>query len=539
MKLPAMKYADGIGKSKQIKFGGLNRNQGAVDGSIYDMGNMTSDHYPVLAVRKNRWKFGQLTQPGGLFDWEGLCWVDGTEFFYKGEKKGEVSVGEKTFASLGAYVLILPDKAYYNTVTDEFGNVESVWAGDRVKFSDGLLYGEPAAANCIICEGVTWGEYFRPGDAVNVAGCKAIAANNVSLIIREIDGDKLYFYENSFQLPADKSEYVEQEKLEITRKMPDLKWACENENRLWGCNDDTIFACKPGDIFNWNVFDGLDSDSYTVDTGSAGPFTGCISYRGYPTFFKENHIYKVYGSVPSNYEVLGSATLGLKSGCERSLAVAGETLFYLSRSGMMAYTGGIPQPVGEDFGTMRFSDAVAGSDGLKYYVNMEDAENRYRLYVYDTQKGLWHIEDVGKITHFAQSDGELYMLREDGGIWAIGITDSPENSESEQLIPWYVEFADFTEEDPNTKGLCKIQIRLELEEDAHAQVWMMFDSNQQWIRTGSVMGQSRKRSYYLPITPRRSDHYRIKIEGTGGCKIFSMVREVYSGSEFRSIRGRN
>lgn len=59
---------------------------------------------------------------------------------------------------------------------------------------------------------------------------------------------------------------------------------------------------------------------------------------------------------------MGSATLGLAAGCNKSLAVAGEVLFYLSRSGVMAYTGGIPQPMGAAFGTKRFKNAVAGSD---------------------------------------------------------------------------------------------------------------------------------------------------------------------------------
>lgn len=48
-----------------------------------------------------------------------------------------------------------------------------------------------------------------------------------------------------------------------------------------------------------------------------------------------------------------------------------------------------------------------------------------------------------------------------------------------------------------------------------------------------------KRSYYLPIIPRRSDHYRLKLTGTGGCRIYSLVRETYSGSELKSQQGRN
>lgn len=535
MKLPSMKYADGITKGQQIRFGGLNHAEGAGDGELWDMRNLTSDHYPLLATRAPRLRYRSLADPGGLFSWEALCWVAENKFYFRGEEKGTVSAGEKTFASLGAYVLIFPDKCYYNTDTGKFGSMEAKWAGSSLTFEDGLLYGEAAEANCIRCDGVEWTDYFNTGDAVAIAGCTQNPGNNISIIIRAIDGDKLYFYENSFTLGEDGAAYTETGELHITRSVPDLKYVCENENRLWGCTDTTIYASKLGDIFNWNVYDGLNTDSYAVDTGSAGSFTGCISYLGYPMFFKEDHIYKVYGSIPSNFEVMGSATLGLAAGCNKSLAVAGEVLFYLSRSGVMAYTGGIPQPMGAAFGTKRFKNAVAGSDGLKYYISMQDETNTWGLYVYDTQRGLWHQEDDLHITHFCRWNGNLYMLDITGEIWIAGNTqDPPAEATVEPGFEWAAEFADFTDENPNKKGVGKLQIRLELDENAEIQVQMMFDSDGLWHTVSHVLGEGKKRSYYLPIVPRRADHYRLKLIGTGGCRVFSLVREYYSGSEFRS-----
>ena len=540
MKLPSMKYSDGIVKGKQIKFGGMNHSRGAGDGELWDMRNLTSDHYPLLATRAPRLKYRTLTAPGGLFSWDGLCWVDGTSFYFRGEEKGKVAEGEKTFASMGAYVIIFPDKCYYNVDTGEFGSMEAKWTGNELTFGDGLLYGEAAEANAIECEGVNWADYFNTGDAVTIAGCTTNPGNNMSIIIRAIDGDKLYFYEHSFTLGADGAAYTENGDMTITRSVPDLKYMCENENRLWGCTDTTIYASKLGDIFNWNVYDGLDTDSYAVDTGSAGTFTGCVSYLGYPTFFKEDNIYKVYGSVPSNFEVMGSATLGLADGCGRSLAIAGETLFYLSRNGVMAYTGGIPQPMGAAFGLRRFKNAVGGSDGLKYYVSMQDEANVWGLYVYDTQRGLWHQEDESHITHFAKWAGNLYMLNDQGELWLNGnAQDPPEDVTAETNIEWVAEFADFTEEDPNKKGVTKIQIRLELEAGATVKVWLMFDTDGEWRQVNGALGEGVKRSYYLPIIPRRGDHYRLKLTGTGGCRIYSLVREYYSGSELRSKTGRN
>ena len=80
MKLPSMKFADGIAKGKQIKFGGMNHSRGAGDGELWDMRNLTSDHYPLLASRAPRLQYGSFAAPGGIFSWDGLCCVEGTAF---------------------------------------------------------------------------------------------------------------------------------------------------------------------------------------------------------------------------------------------------------------------------------------------------------------------------------------------------------------------------------------------------------------------------------------------------------------------------
>lgn len=546
MKLPNMKYGSGITKHKQITFGGLNHSLSAGDGELWEMKNLTSDHFPALASRPIRYKKWEPNAEGENFQ-GGILWRDGLyrvkdRRFYDGdEAKGELLLepGIKTLAAMGPYIVILPDKCCYNTETGVFKEMESVWSGASLTFGNGKLYGEDADANTITCDGVDWGRYFRAGDAVTITGCTVTPSNNLSLIIREIDGDKLHFYEHSFTLGESQEAYTEEGNLSIERRIPDLKYVCENGNRLWGCDDATIYASKLGDIFNWNVFDGLGTDSYALKVGSEGRFTGCISYLGYPMFFKEDHICKVYGSLPSNFEVIESDAPGVMAGCDRSLAIAGGTLFYLSRSGVMAYSQGFPRLAGEELGAIRYSEAVAGSDGIKYYISMNDGSDWF-MFVYDTRKGLWHKEDKVHATHFTKCEGILFYLNAEGEIWAIGKNENMAGAmEPEGNVEWEAEFADFTEYDPNKKGVGKIQIRLELDAGAEARVYMMFDSDGAWRQVGSAMSEGVKRSYYLPIVPRRADHYRLKLEGTGGCRIHSMVYEYYRGSELRSKAGRN
>ena len=540
MKLNPMVFKDGITKGKQVKFGGLNRGLGATDGDLADMRNLTSDHTPLLATRAPRALLDIEDPSGGtetitaIYSHDELCWVRGTGFYYGGELMGTVTPGAKVWASMGDFIIILPDKAYYNVWSGKFGSLESVWTGTSLTFTNGLLFEEPAEANTLQATGVDWNDYFIVGDAVKIEGCTVHPENNKTPVIREIDGNKLYFYEYIFKLNGSESDtpYTETGSLSISRLMPDLTYICENENRLWGCDDRTIYASALGDVFNFNVYEGIDSDAWAVDVGSPGRFTACASYLGHPIFFKEDLIYKVFGTLPSNYEVIQSATLGVAEGCAASLAIAGETLYYLSRAGVVSYSGGIPRTVGSAFGVEKFSDAVGGSDGLKYYISMKrEGDGQYRMYVYDTLRGVWHAEDETQATGFTLWSGGMYFLDSAGGIWAQSGVSCEAPGQMEGVFSWFAEFADWTDADPNRKGLGKFQIRLELEPDASVEVFVMFDTDNNWRKVHGAIAPAVKRSYYLPITPRRTDHYRVRLEGTGGCKIFSLTRERYSGSE--------
>lgn len=348
--LPTMENQDGISKRQQMEFGGYNHNISARDGEIWDMKNMTSDYYPLLSPRKKRYKQGHIENANGFFAGDGLFWVDGTDFYADDEVKGSVTDSEKTIISLGRYVLVFPDKMYYKRATDEdeeeFGSLE-LTETRSCRFVNGTYAGQPAEQNTIETNGEAFN--FKVGDAVEIEGSSK-EENNRTIVIQEISEDKksLRFYEYSF---TNNNSY---EEITISRKVPDMDFFCESENRLWGCKGDSIYGSKLGDPFNRNVFAGLSTDSYFVEVGSAGDFTGAHSYMGYPIFFKEENIYKLHGSKPSNYQLITSASLGVEKGSHKSLAIAGEKLFYLSRVGVMLYGGGIPQDISLPLGDEQY-----------------------------------------------------------------------------------------------------------------------------------------------------------------------------------------
>ena len=515
------RYSDGYRKKVIDSFGGYDRREGAGDGAICHMENMSGDYYPLAAPRAPRVISRVLDNPNGIAGYDGLYYVDGTGFYDNGELKGTVSDGKKSFVFLGRYLVILPDKCYYTTDTREFGFLEASWRG-TASFKDGTYMGEDAEGCHIVTSGTAFP--FNVGDAVTIEGA-IDTTNNKTIIIREISEDKksLGFYEHSFSVANSQT-------LTISRTVPDMDFICQNENRLWGCKDDTIYASKLGDAFNWNVFDGLATDSYALDVGSVGDFTGCVAYGGYAIFFKEDQVYKVYGDKPTNFKAMASASLGVMSGSSASLAVAGETLYYLSRVGVMAYTGGIPTLISSVFGDSTYCDAVSGSDGLKYYISMRDSKSgEYSLFCYDTRIRRWYREDSTQAVGFCCYDG-LRMLCTDGNMYRIGAYRSDDDWQTpENAVNSVLEFGDMTEDILENKHCCKIQVRLELERGASVSVYTSFDGGRYSL--AKKVTAAEKQCYYIPIRLHRYNHLRIKLEGKGMWKLLALAKEYSPGSE--------
>ena len=107
----------------------------------------------------------------------------------------------------------------------------------------------------------------------------------------------------------------------MERRVPELDFVTECDNRVWGCNskENVIYGCKLGDPTNWFSYRGIAADSYAVTVGSDGAFTGAASCMGYALFFKENTLHKLYGSKPSDFQLSSLRCRGVAKNAARSL----------------------------------------------------------------------------------------------------------------------------------------------------------------------------------------------------------------------------
>ena len=367
---------------------------------------------------------------------------------------------------------------------------------------------------------------FRKGDTVEITGCVTNESNNKTATIRgiseeEVDGvavHVLHFDGGVFATGTEEGPVT------ITRKIPNLSIICESQNRLWGAEGNTIYASALGDPTNFFTYDGRDTDSYSVAVASEGAFTGCIGFGNSVLFFKEDRLYKVLGSYPSQYTMYEYQVPGVKKGSESSLWNINEVLYYHSREGVYRYSGGSPELISEVFGLRRYQNASAGAEGDRYYISMEDVQSKmWGLWVYDIQRDIWLQEDETQALDFAYNDGRLYFISKDGSVVCVNPVESGE------VIPWSATTCRMDEVLHNRKCYSKLLLRAELL-DSKAWLQVEVSCDEEPFKRVYTSRDKRAKTLVIPIMPRRCDSFRVRLSGEGAFILRSMVREFDIGS---------
>lgn len=543
-------------------FGGYNRNLRIKENEFYDMRNMSADLYPLLSPRKKRAKVKQLTKANGLFAHNALCWVDGTDLYYDGGKVGEVEDSPKQFVGMGAYIIIWPDKVYYNTHTGEFGSLgNKITTTEPVTLAlcrvDGAEYTDYTASDTApaspsdgqywIDTGSTphvlkqWSNTYGMWSSIATPYVKISSeTEDIGSGFAEHDGVTISGMEQEnlngeYMLYGAGEKYVivsaiidavitQESGVTIERRIPDMDFITEHNNRLWGCSsaNHEIYACALGEPKVWYRFLGLSTDSYAATVGSPGDFTGCTTHLGYVLFFKEDIIHKLYGDKPANFQLMDTNCRGVEKGSEKSLALSNETLYYKARHDICAYNSALPTGVSDALGQERYTNAVAGANAGKYYVSMRDSSGGGVLFVYDEQYGLWHKEDETYATYFAALGPELYYIA-DNGLYSVGGND-------ERDFEWFAETGDIGLDSPDHKYVSKIQLRLDVDEGSLVCISVQYDHETEWREEYRINPHTR-RNYTVPVIPRRCDTMRIRFSGHGSFRLYSMAKTIEQGSD--------
>lgn len=570
-----------LGYNHKLKPGEGNNTNGL---EFRDMQNLTSDYFPLMANRRKRGSVSVLTNPGGMIAKEALAYVSNQKLYYNGyEIEGfTLTSGEKQLISMGAYLIIWPDRKYLNTKDlSDFGSMDASFttsgdvtynicdvdanditnvattqpdepiAGqywlDDTEIPHTLKVFNGATASWVTVPTVytkitsaNIGAGFSRYDGVNLSGIVYSGTDtDISAQYDTLNGSKVIFACSTNYIVVigliDAGSTQSTGSVSVSRTAPDMDYITEAGNRLWGCKYglvdgqtvNEIYCCALGDFKNWHKYEGVSTDSYAASVGTDGPWTGAITHLGYPLFFKENVMHKVYASATGAHQIIDTACRGVQAGCWKSLAIVGERLYYKARAGVMMYDGSLPENVSDVLGEEQYSNASAGSINEKYYISMQDASNKWHMFVLDTAKGLWHREDNTHALCFSHSGNELYYIDAESDML---IAENGRNGSTEGKVHWRGDTGIIGYTTVEQKYISRFSIRMELPAGSDADLYIQYDSDGVWHHCGHMNGTGTG-SFMIPVRPRRCDHFQMRIAGEGEVRVYSVSKIFEAGSD--------
>lgn len=568
-------------------FEGLNQQGDIAPGQFAAMENLSSRRYPQATTSAGHALLLPDALPQGLLAKQALCYVQAPSLVV-GQERYDLGLtpGEKQLISMGAYILILPDKIYFNTAdpedTGSFARSirEKYWGFEpcdragtprKVKFISDTLP-EDAAAGDLWCDSSTqppqlkqlaadgsWQvtdsfvrltlDYYRnekypyrdyftdtftDGDTVELViegdtlvdaiEEEPMAESYMTELIRALAGQRqLKILDGSTAVIPGVMPYIGAigNYMTLGRFMPEMDFVFECGNRLWGCRYgmqgdqfvNEIYASALGDFRNWRSFQGVSTDAWVASLGTDGPFTGAMNYLGYPVFFKENFVHRVYGSYPAEYRIQTTPCAGVAPGCGKSLCLLGDTALYLGANGVCAYDGAMPREISRQL-TGLTGPAAAAVRGQDYFLSTPEG-----LYVYDSRRRLWHRQSPIQATQLCGWDGRVFAYR----LGQYGLTELEAGTDS----------VVFSMETGILAGSRQRRVRsicLRYSLSGWGKVMVEYDSSGVWLAVGDLP-QTGLGWANLPLKPRRCDHFRLRLSGEGCLKIHSIIKTLEEGSD--------
>lgn len=459
-------------KDVQIEFRGYNHNLYCGENEFYDQENMTGRYWPVLSPRGPVYQYVNGGEPEDAFtslqgmagDGNGnILTVDNNQVYYNGASVGTIEYlfCKRTLVPYAGYVAIFPDKYLYNWKTN---SLEQMEVSMRPSSSQWIKFDLVAEDGSTITASVSQTAPASPSDgaywvdtSITPNTLKRWSAYNSKWLLEETtfmgmtvvggvwdwgfsSGDEVVLTNTISDFNGTRTIYKATERqlifegittglttiaggnATVKRTVPDMDFVCAHDNRLWGCSNYSheIYSSKLGDPKNWRAYAGISTDSYALTIPEETFFTGCYSYRGSVLFFKEDKIYKIFGTKPSNYQLSEVSCAGVCRDGSGSLCSVNEMLYYAANDGIYAYDGSIPRLISTGIDRdWIIKEASGGTDGKRYFVFAKSVyENKNEwdnsIFEYDPRSGMFSRNDDAYAWNFVKyTPGVMAFIKED------------------------------------------------------------------------------------------------------------------------------
>lgn len=574
-------------------FRGYNHNLKIEDGEFFDMENLTSSYFPLLANRGKRGNVGELTAPKGLLAKSKLAYIDGTRLYYDGVDLTAYLLGEgytisaddsmmpKQLVSMGAYIIIFPDALYINTENyTDCGSIEAKYStteGVAITYTlckaDGSAYDDVTisaiapenpengdlwidtsnpvhALKQYSSNGEKWidvltvytkiahpgiGKNFSSNDGVTITGCdkaddEQIIALNGSKIIQDCGDDYIVVIGLIDQTYTQETGVVT-----VSREIPDMDFVIEAENRLWGCKYGLVNGETVNEIYCCALGDFKNWNQHLgIATDS---YTASVGTDGQWTGAVTHLGHPIFFKEDCLHKVYISAT-----GAHQIVDTACRGVQKGSHNSLVVVNETLFYKGVTDICAYDGSLPVSASPQLGTERYFEAAAgslgDKYYVSMRDRNDD-WHlfVYDTAKgFWHREDATHATCFARCNGELYYIDAdTDSlmcVEGSvgEPEDTVQWSATTGIMGYNTVEQKYVSRFNLRMKLPVGSFADMYIQYDSDGFWHHAGHMAGTGTK-TFMLPVRPRRCDHFQFKIEGEGDVRIYSFSKILEAGSD--------
>ena len=320
---------------------------------------------------------------------------------------------------------------------------------------------------------------------------------------------------------------------------PPIKYATVHLSRVFGVDDNCVYASKFNDYTNWaldtagdDVDSGYDESNAWMsqtqsNTKADGKFTGIINYQGHIVCFKRDYMHEIYNT-KNPFRIVDVYAEGAID--NRTIQDVDGKLIFVSDDNVKIYTGSNPRIIGNNLNIKNCEYAVSGTDNRNYYLYCY-CDNCESLYVYDTYTGLWSEHSTtNPIISFAHNKNGMYMLDSKGVIRKY--YDDYDHS-------WLFETDLITNQTVDIKHIKKIQMLVEMQFGSKIEVYAFYDGQEyNPFYDVPIYSFECNKSGYLNKFPirvklRKTANYgfKLRVEGKGYVKIHGLEIFVEQGGD--------
>ena len=372
---------------------------------------------------------------------------------------------------------------------------------------------------------VQFNVYDTPTDVVSGDFSKKLLVfpDKVSIDIAELLEKKNY----------SKPPEIEPASLETeTLKIPDLKYVTVHLSRLFGVDDDRVYASGFNDYANWNLDTAGEYNESNAwcspaqaNTRADSKFTGITTYQNHVVCFKRNFMHEIYNTKnPFRIQdIYAEGTID-----NRTIQDVDGRLIFVSDDNVKIYTGSNPRIISYNLNIPKYETAVSGQDGRNYYLFVTCGKEEH-LFVYDTMFDVWseRYYGLGTVKGFASNSVGMYMCTNN----TISKLDTNEYSGQD----WAFETGLITNNTVDIKHIKKLQWLGDFE-NCQLDVYILYDDEEFDENASHKVFSSTERlngRKAIRVKPRNTANYGFKIhfEGLGYAKLYELEIFAQQGGD--------